>query len=190
MGLLDIDEVQAQAILDMQLRRLAALERQKIIDQLAELERIIADLKDILARPERQRQIIATELQEITDKYGDERRTRIIAADGDLSDEDFIPDEDMVVTITHGGYAKRTRADQYRLQKRGGKGVKGANLRADDEVQHLFTASSHHWLLFFTNLGRVYRTKVWQLPEAAGTPRAATSPGCCRSCPRSASPRC
>jgi len=164
-ALLAIDELQARAILDMQLRRLAALERQKIIDQLAELERIIADLKDILARPERQRQIIATELQEITDKYGDERRTRIIAADGDLSDEDLIPDEDMVVTITHGGYAKRTRGDQYRLQKRGGKGVRGANLRADDEVEHLFATTSHHWLLFFTNLGRVYRTKVWQLPE-------------------------
>ncbi len=167
MGLLDIDEVQANAILEMQLRRLAALERQKIIDRLAEFERKIADLLDILARPERQRQIIATELQEITDKYGDERRTRIIAADGDLSDEDFIPDEDMVVTITHGGYVKRTRSDQYRVQKRGGKGVRGASLRADDEVRHLFTTSSHHWLLFFTNFGRVYRAKVWQLPEGS-----------------------
>ncbi len=165
-GLLGIDEIQARAILEMQLRRLAALERQKIIDQLAELERTIDDLKDILATPTRQRQIIATELQEITDKFGNERRTRIMAADGDLSDEDFIPDEDMVVTITLGGYAKRTRADQYRLQKRGGKGVKGAKLRADDEVDLLFATSSHHWLLFFTNMGRVYRTKVWQLPEA------------------------
>ncbi|NLA29594.1 MAG: DNA gyrase subunit A, partial [Propionibacterium sp.] len=101
-----------------------------------------------------------------TDRYGDERRTRIVRADGDLSDEDLIPDEDMVVTITHGGYAKRTRADQYRLQKRGGKGVRGASLRVDDEVGHLFTTTSHHWLLFFTNFGRVYRTKVWQLPES------------------------
>ena len=166
-GLLDIDEVQARAILDMQLRRLAALERQKIIDQLAEYERLIADFKDILARPERQRQIISVELQEITDKYGDERRTQIIAADGDLSNEDLIPDEDMVVTITVGGYVKRTRTDQYRLQKRGGKGVRGATLRADDAVEHLFTSTSHQWLLFFTNLGRVYRTKVWQLPEAS-----------------------
>ncbi len=163
--LLDIDELQARAILDMQLRRLAALERQKIVDQLAEFERQIADLQDILAKPDRQRHIVATELQEITDKYGDERRTRIISADGDLSDEDLIPDEDMVVTITHGGYAKRTRTDQYRVQKRGGKGVRGATLRADDEVDHLFTTSSHDWLLFFTNLGRVYRAKVWQLPE-------------------------
>ncbi len=164
--LLDIDEIQARAILDMQLRRLAALERQKTIDQLAEFERLIADYTDILARPERQRTIVAEELQEITDKYADDRRTRIISADGDLSDEDLIPDEDMVVTITRGGYAKRTRTDQYRVQRRGGKGVRGATLRTDDEVDHLFTTSSHNWLLFFTNLGRVYRLKVWQLPEA------------------------
>ena len=166
-GLLDIDEVQARAILDMQLRRLAALERQKIVDQLAEYQRLIADFADILARPDRQRKIISVELQEITDKYGDERRTQIVAADGDLSNEDLIPDEDMVVTITVGGYVKRTRTDQYRLQKRGGKGVRGATLRADDAVEHLFTSTSHQWLLFFTNLGRVYRTKVWQLPESS-----------------------
>ena len=164
--LLDIDDVQATAILDMQLRRLAALERQKIMDTLAELERRIADLKDILANEGRQRQIISTELAEIVDKYGDERRTRIVAASGDMSEEDFIPDEDMIVTITQGGYAKRTRLDQYRVQKRGGKGVRGASLRADDEVAHLFSATNHEWVLFFTNMGRVYRTKVWQLPEA------------------------
>ncbi|MGD7732434.1 DNA gyrase subunit A [Propionibacteriaceae bacterium G57] len=164
--LLDIDDDQATAILDMQLRRLAALERQKIVDRLAEYERQIADFKDILAREERQRSIIGEELQEITDKYGDERRTEIVAPEGDVSEEDFIPDFDMVVTITHGGYAKRTRTDQYRLQKRGGSGVKGAALRADDEVAHLFTTSNHHWILFFTTMGRVYRTKVWQLPEA------------------------
>ena len=165
--LLDIDDDQANHILNQQLRRLAAMEIQAIMERLAAMEARIEDLKDSLATPERQRQIIATELQEITEKYGDERRTRIIAADGDLSDEDFSPDEDMVVTITYGGYVKRTRSDQYRLQKRGGKGVKGASLRSEDEVQHLFTASSHHWLLFFTNYGRVYRTKVWQLPEAS-----------------------
>jgi DNA gyrase subunit A len=163
--LLDIDELQARWILDQQLRRLASMEIQKILDRLAEYERVIADLQDILARPERQRSIIAAELQEITDKFGEERRTKFVAADGDLSDEDLIPDEDMVVTITHGGYAKRTRTDQYRVQRRGGRGVRGANLRADDEVDHLFTTSSHNWLLFFTNLGRVYRLKVWQLPE-------------------------
>jgi DNA gyrase subunit A len=164
--LLDIDDLQANAILDMQLRRLAALERQRIIDQLAEYERIIADLQDILAQPERQRRIISEELAEIVEKYGDERRTEIIAADGDLSNEDLIPDSEVVVTITHGGYAKRTNTDQYRVQKRGGKGVRGATLRADDEVAHLFATTNHLWILFFTNKGRVYRAKVWQLPEA------------------------
>jgi DNA gyrase subunit A len=164
--LLGIDDDQALHILNQQLRRLAAMEIQQIIDRLAELEKTIADLKDILAKPERQRQIISTELAEIVAKYGDDRRTRIIAADGDLSDEDFIPDDDMVVTITRGGYAKRTRTDLYRTQKRGGKGVRGATLRADDEVDHLFATTNHQWILFFTNLGRVYRAKVWQLPEA------------------------
>lgn len=167
MQLLDIDQLQANAILDMQLRRLAALERQKIIDHLTALEVKIQDLKDILANEGRQREIISTELAEIVAKYGDDRRTQIVAADGDFSEEDFIPDEDVVVTITHGGYAKRTRADQYRVQKRGGKGVRGASLRADDAVEHLFTTSNHQWILFFTNMGRVYRAKVWQLPEAS-----------------------
>jgi DNA gyrase subunit A len=164
--LLEIDDLQANAILDMQLRRLAALERQRIVDQLAEYERIIADLIDILAKPERQRKIISDELAEIVEKYGDERRTEIIAADGDLSNEDLIPDSDVVVTITRGGYAKRTNTDLYRVQKRGGKGVRGATLRTDDEVDHLFVTTNHHWILFFTNKGRVYRAKVWQLPEA------------------------
>jgi DNA gyrase subunit A len=164
--LLEIDDDQALNILNTQLRRLAAMEIQQIIDRLAELETQIKDLQDILAKPERQRQIISTELAEIVEKYGDERRTRIIAADGDMSEEDFIPDDDMVVTITRGGYAKRTRTDLYRTQKRGGKGVRGASLRADDEVDHLFATTNHQWILFFTNLGRVYRAKVWQLPEA------------------------
>ena len=166
MELLEIDEIQAGAILDMQLRRLAALERQKIIDTLAEIEIEIADYQDILAKPERQAQIVSTELAEIVDKYGDERRTEIIAADGDMNAEDFIPDNDVVVTITRGGYAKRTNTDLYRVQKRGGKGVRGAALKADDEVVHLFATSNHQWILFFTNKGRVYRAKVWQLPEA------------------------
>nr|WP_272950307.1 DNA gyrase subunit A [Nocardioides cynanchi] len=167
MELLEIDEIQAQAILDMQLRRLAALERQKIIDRLAELEATIADLEDILASESRQRQIIGDELAEIVEKYGDERRTQIIAADGDLSMEDLIPDEELVVSITRGGYAKRTRADQYRTQKRGGKGVRGATLRGDDVVQHFIATTNHHWLLFFTTAGRVYRTKAYNLPEAS-----------------------
>lgn len=167
MSLLEIDEVQANAILEMQLRRLAALERQKIMDRLAELERVIADLEDILANEARQRQIVSDELTEIVEKYGNDRRTQIIAADGDLSMEDLIPDEDLVVSITRGGYAKRTRADQYRLQKRGGKGVRGATLRGDDVVQHFIATTNHHWLLFFTTAGRVYRTKAYNLPEAA-----------------------
>jgi DNA gyrase subunit A len=165
--LLEIDELQARAILDMQLRQLAALERQKIVDDLAELERVIADLEDILASETRQRQIISDELAAIVDKFGDDRRSQFIAADGDLSMEDLIPDEELVVTITRGGYAKRTRADLYRTQKRGGKGVRGATLRGDDVVEHFMATSNHHWLLFFTNAGRVYRTKAYNLPEAS-----------------------
>ncbi|WP_432894668.1 DNA gyrase subunit A [Kribbella sp. CA-245084] len=165
--LLDIDEIQAQAILDMQLRRLAALERQKIIERLQELEAIIADLEDILASPERQRTIVKDELSDIVERYGDERRTEIIAADGDLSVQDLVPDEDVVVTISRGGYAKRTKTDLYRTQNRGGKGVRGAALRAEDEINHFFATTNHHWMLFFTTKGRVYRAKVWQLPESA-----------------------
>ncbi len=167
MALLEIDEVQATAILDMQLRRLAALERQKIIDEYDELTARIADYQDILASPARQRSIIAEELAEITDRYGDERRTGFISEEGDLSEEDLIADESMVVTITSGGYVKRTKVDAYRAQRRGGRGVRGAALRQDDVVEHLFVASTHQWILFFTNKGRVYRAKSYQLPEAA-----------------------
>ncbi|KQQ39370.1 DNA gyrase subunit A [Nocardioides sp. Leaf307] len=167
MELLEIDDVQAMAILDLQLRRLAALERQKIIDELAEIELTIADLQDILANVTRQRQIVSDELGEIVEKYGDDRRTQIIAADGDLSMEDLIPDEELVVSITRGGYAKRTQRAQYRTQKRGGKGVRGATLRGDDVVEHFIATSNHHWLLFFTTAGRVYRTKAYNLPEAS-----------------------
>src|SRR6476469_1984403 len=166
MQLLDVDEIQAQAILDMQLRRLAALERQKIIDELAEIEREIADLQDILARPERQRQIVRDELTEIVDKHGDDRRTQIIADDGDVTNEDLIAVEDVVVTITQTGYAKRTKTDLYRAQKRGGKSVQGATLKQDDIVAHFFVCSTHDWMLFFTNKGRVYRLKAYELPEA------------------------
>ncbi|UMP02816.1 DNA gyrase subunit A [Amycolatopsis sp. EV170708-02-1] len=166
MSLLDVDEIQATAILDMQLRRLAALERQRIIDTLAEIELEIADLKDILEKPERQRTIIAEELQEIVDKYGDDRRTKIIPFDGEVSVEDLIAVEDVVVTITRTGYAKRTKTDLYRSQKRGGKGVQGATLKQDDIVQHFFVCSTHDWILFFTNKGRVYRAKAYDLPEA------------------------
>jgi DNA gyrase subunit A len=166
MELLDVDEIQAQAILDMQLRRLAALERQKIVDELAELERVIADLQDILDRPERQRAIVRDELTEIVDKHGDDRRTQIVADDGEVADEDLIAVEDVVVTITQTGYAKRTKTDLYRAQKRGGKGVQGAQLKQDDIVAHFFVCSTHDWILFFTNKGRVYRLKAYELPEA------------------------
>ena len=169
--LLDIDDIQAQAILDMQLRRLAALERQRIVDDLAKIEAEIADLEDILAKPERQRAIVRDELAELAEKYGDDRRTRIIASDGDVSDEDLIAREDVVVTITETGYAKRTKTDLYRSQKRGGKGVQGAGLKQDDIVRHFFVCSTHDWILFFTTQGRVYRAKAYELPEALRTAR-------------------
>ena len=169
--LLDVDTIQADAILAMQLRRLAALERQKIIDELAEIELEIAELQDILARPERQRQIVRDELAEIVEKFGDDRRTRIIASDGDVNDEDLIARENVVVTITETGYAKRTRTDLYRSQKRGGKGVQGAGLKQDDIVSKFFVCSTHDWILFFTTKGRVYRAKAYELPEANRTAR-------------------
>ncbi|MEJ1114538.1 DNA gyrase subunit A [Paenarthrobacter sp. CCNWLY172] len=167
MELLEIDELQARAILDMQLRRLAALERQKIQDRHSELESMIEEYNSILASEERQRQIISEELAEIVAKHGDDRRTHILMGfDGDMSMEDLIPEEEMVVTITRGGYVKRTRSDNYRSQQRGGKGIKGAQLRGDDVVEHFFVTTTHHWLLFFTNLGRVYRAKAYELAEA------------------------
>jgi DNA gyrase subunit A len=165
MALLDIDEVQANAILTLQLRRLAALERQRILDEYAKLEQEILGYRAILESPERQRGIVREEMDEIVDKYGDERRTTILPFDGEVSVEDLIAEEEMVVTITRGGYAKRTRSDNYRAQRRGGKGVRGAQLREDDIVDHFFVTTTHHWLLFFTNLGRVYRAKAYELPE-------------------------
>ncbi|WP_022881896.1 DNA gyrase subunit A [Gryllotalpicola ginsengisoli] len=166
MELLEVDQLQADAILAMQLRRLAALERQKIIDELEELERQIAEYKEIIASPERQRTIISDELTEIVDKYGDERRTQILYGyDGDMSMEDLIPEEDMVITVTRDGYIKRTRSDNYRAQRRGGKGVRGAQLRGEDVVEHFGVTTTHHWLLFFTDQGRVYRAKAYEVPE-------------------------
>ena len=166
MGLLEIDEIQAQAILDMQLRKLAALERQQITDEYDKLMAEIADYNDILASPARQRQIVGDELTPIVEKYGDDRRTEIVPFDGDVSYEDLIAEEDIVVTITRGGYAKRTRTDQYRAQRRGGKGVRGAQLKQDDIVDQFFVTTTHHWILFFTNKGRVYRAKAYELPDA------------------------
>ncbi|MEV7924738.1 MULTISPECIES: DNA gyrase subunit A [unclassified Kitasatospora] len=166
MGLLSIDELQANAILEMQLRRLAALERQRIMDEHDELQRKIDEYNAILASPTRQREIISEELTAIVEKYGDERRSTLIPSDGDLSIEDLIAEEDIVVTITRGGYVKRTRSDLYRSQKRGGKGVRGAQLKQDDIVDHFFVTTTHNWILFFTNKGRVYRAKGYELPDA------------------------
>ncbi|HWF42259.1 MAG TPA: DNA gyrase subunit A [Acidothermaceae bacterium] len=171
MELLDVDEVQATAILDMQLRKLAALERQSIIDDLAKFEAEIADLNAILESEPRQRSIVSEELKAIVEKHGDERRSRIIAAEGEVSMEDLIAEEDVVVTISNGGYAKRTKTDLYRAQRRGGKGIIGAQLRQDDVVEHFFVTTTHHWLLFFTDKGRVYRAKAYELPEAARSAR-------------------
>jgi DNA gyrase subunit A len=167
MNFLEVDELQARAILEMQLRRLAALERQKIIDEHDELERLIAEYNHILVTPTEQRTIVKDELTELVEHYGDDRRTEIMFGfDGDMSVEDLIPEEEMVVTITRGGYVKRTRSDNYRSQHRGGKGVKGAQLRADDIVEHFFVTTTHHWLLFFTNTGRVLRAKTYEIQEA------------------------
>ncbi|MBM9437329.1 DNA gyrase subunit A [Streptomyces bryophytorum] len=166
MGLLDIDEIQANAILEMQLRRLAALERQKIIAEHDELQAKINEYNAILASPEKQRQIISEELQAIVDKFGDDRRSKLVPFDGDMSIEDLIAEEDIVVTITRGGYVKRTKTEDYRSQKRGGKGVRGTKLKQDDIVDHFFVTTTHQWLLFFTNKGRVYRAKAYELPDA------------------------
>ena len=164
--LLAIDELQARAILNMQLRQLAALERQKIIDEAAELERLIAEYLGIIADEVKQRQIVSDELADVVNRYGDDRRSQIMPGfDGDVSMEDLIPEEEMVVTLTAGGYIKRTRSDNYRIQHRGGKGVKGANLRADDVVQNFIVSTTHHWLMFFTNTGRVFRSKVYEIQE-------------------------
>ncbi|TFI09386.1 DNA gyrase subunit A, partial [Kocuria rhizophila] len=167
MELLGIDEAQAQAILNMQLRRLAALERQKIQDRHAELQRLIAEYEEIIASEARQREIISEELAEIVERYGDDRRTEVLYGfDGDVSMEDLIPQQQVVVTITRDGYVKRTRADEYRAQHRGGRGIKGAQLRGDDVVEHFFVTNTHHWILFFTTLGRVYRVKAYEFVEA------------------------
>lgn len=166
MGLLEIDEIQANAILEMQLRRLAALEHQKITAEHDELQAKINEYNGILASPAKQRQIVSEELAAIVDKFGDDRRSKLVPFDGDMSIEDLIAEEDIVVTISRGGYVKRTKTDDYRSQKRGGKGVRGTKLREDDIVDHFFVSTTHHWLLFFTNKGRVYRAKAYELPDS------------------------
>ena len=164
--LLEIDELQARAILDMQLRKLAALERQELQDEYDGLMALISEYNVILNSVERQREIIREELDGIVQRHGDDRRSRFVADEGEMRDEDLIAERDVVVTITAGGYAKRTNTDLYREQRRGGKGVKGAALKQDDVVSHFFVTTTHHWLLFFTNRGRVYRVKAYELPEA------------------------
>ncbi|WP_309057214.1 DNA gyrase C-terminal beta-propeller domain-containing protein, partial [Streptomyces sp.] len=166
MGLLQIDEIQANAILEMQLRRLAALERQKIVAEHDELQAKINEYNAILASPEKQRAIVSEELAALVDKFGDDRRSKLVPFDGDMSIEDLIAEEDIVVTITRGGYVKRTKTEDYRSQKRGGKGVRGTKLKQDDIVDHFFVTTTHNWLLFFTNKGRVYRAKAYELPDA------------------------
>lgn len=167
MELLDINEVQADHILAMQLRRLAALERLKILQEKEEKEAQREDYRDILAKPARQREIVSAELNEIVEKYGDERRTTIVPFDGEMTEEDLIPEEDVVVTITRSGFVKRTKVTEYRAQHRGGKGIKGTTLRGDDVVAHFGIGSTHDWHLFFTNQGRVYRVKGYELPEGS-----------------------
>ncbi|MBA2729565.1 MAG: DNA gyrase subunit A [Euzebyaceae bacterium] len=167
----ELSEIQARAILDMQLRRLAALERQRILDEYAELQGLITELQAILDDPARLRRIIVEELTELRDRFGDARRTRIVPGGGDLDMEDLIAEEEVVVTLTRAGYVKRVKASEYRTQKRGGKGVTGGALRSDDIVRDLFVTTTHHWLLFFTNQGRVYRVKAWQVPEKSRTAR-------------------
>ena len=167
----DLSEVQARAILDMQLRRLAALERQRIIDEHRDLLELIAELRGILDDPSKIRAIIVEELTELRDKFGDARRTRILPGDGDLDLADLIPEEEVVVTLTRAGYVKRVKASEYRTQRRGGKGVAGTSLKEDDIVRDLFVTTTHHWLLFFTNRGRVYRVKAWEIPEKSRTAR-------------------
>ncbi|MGH3441222.1 MAG: DNA gyrase subunit A [Nitriliruptorales bacterium] len=158
-------EIQAQAILDMQLRRLAALERQKIQDEYRDLQELIAELKAILDDPARIREIIKEELVEIRGRYADERRTRIVEDDGDVAVEDLIKEEEVAITLSRAGYIKRTPVSAYRSQRRGGRGVSGADLKEDDIVRDVLITSTHDWLLFFTNQGRVHRIKAYQVPE-------------------------
>lgn len=163
-----LSELQSVAILDMQLRRLAALERQKIEDELAEVRKTIAYLEDLLAHMEKMMGVIKDELLKLKEKFGDERKTKVIKGKvGEFSDEDLIPDEQMVVTITKTGYAKRLSPSSYKAQGRGGKGVTGMTTKEEDEIEHFATATTHDNILFFTNKGKVYQTRVWDLPEGS-----------------------
>ncbi len=165
MSRFELSEIQAQAILDMQLRRLAALERQRIQDEYDELTALIAELKAILADPERVKAIVKDEMSEIRDRFTDQRRTKVVPDDGAMTVEDLIEVEDVVITLTRAGYIKRTPVDAFRTQNRGGRGVRGTDMKEDDIVSTLLTCSTHDHLLVFTNQGRVYRIKAYQVPE-------------------------
>ncbi len=164
-----LSDAQTKAILEMRLQRLVGLERLKIKEEYDGLIKIIEDLKDILANEGRRRGIIKTELKEINEKYGDTRRTEITFADGEISIEDMIPDEDMVVTISHLGYVKRTNISEYRIQGRGGRGSKGSSTRQEDFIEHMFIASAHNYLFLLSEQGIFYKIRVYEIPEASKT---------------------
>ena len=164
-----LSDIQAKAILEMRLQRLVGLERLKIKEEYDELIKTIEDLKDILAREERRKEIIKFELQTIKEKYGDERRTQITFADGEISIEDMIPDEEMVVTISHLGYVKRTNVAEFRIQGRGGKGSQGTRTRDEDFIEHMFIASAHNHLFLLSEQGIFYKIRVYEIPEASKT---------------------
>jgi DNA gyrase subunit A len=162
---------QAQAILDMRLQRLTGLERDKIEAEYNELLAKIAEYKAILADEQLVLDIISTELNEIKEKFGDDRRTEITIGEDEILDEDLIPREDVIISITHSGYVKRLPVTTYRSQKRGGKGVIGMDTKDDDFVEHLFVSNTHHYLLFFTDKGKVYRLKAYEIPDLSRTAR-------------------
>ena len=164
-------ERQAQAILDLQLHRLTQMEREKILEELKQIQVRIAELKEILASDKKLRAVIVAELKEIDKNYGDERRTQIVDRVEEIKLEDLIKDEEMAITVSHAGYVKRTPVDVYRHQSRGGKGRIGARTREEDFVEHLFVASTHTYILLFTSKGRVYWLKVYEIPEAAAATR-------------------
>jgi DNA gyrase subunit A len=162
---------QAQAILDLQLHRLTQLEREKILEELKELQKRIAELKEILASEKKLKAVVVVELREIVEKYGDDRRTQIVDRVEEIKLEDLIKDEEMAITVSHAGYIKRTSVDVYRHQSRGGKGRIGARTREEDFVEHFFVASAHSYILLFTSKGRIYWLKVYEIPEAAAATR-------------------
>ena len=167
----NLSDVQAQAILDMQLKRLSGLQREKLEEEYAELMKLIAYLKDVLANESMVYDIIKTETLEIRDKFGDERLTKIAAAEGEFNEEDLIKEEQTVVALTHFGYIKRMPVDTYKSQRRGGKGITGMTTREEDFVKEIFTASTHDTILFFTNKGKMYRLRGFEIPEAGRTAR-------------------